>query len=109
MVLTMKPDHILVKEVPRYDLLFLNHMLDIFNLISNPSGFFKVELIGFFFHFLLQPLGQLSVLPLEEHPHLMDNFPVLVPVDLSAAWAEASVHLVINAGSEPIGKLGVKT
>jgi hypothetical protein len=39
----------------------------------------------------------------------MDNFPVLVPVDLSAAWAEASVHLVINAGSEPIGKLGVET
>jgi hypothetical protein len=39
----------------------------------------------------------------------MDNFPVLVPVDLSAAWAEASFHLVINAGSEPIRKLGVET
>jgi hypothetical protein len=39
----------------------------------------------------------------------MDNFPVLVPVDHPTTWPEASVHLVINAGSEPIGKLGVET
>ena len=108
MIMAMEPDHILIHKIARHNLLFLDHMLDIFNLISNPGRLFKVELFGFLLHLLLQTFDQVFVLSLKEHPHLMDNFPILVPVDLSATWAGTTVHLIIDAGSETARKLCIK-
>jgi hypothetical protein len=108
MVLAMETDHILVKEITGDDLLLLDHMFDIFNLISNPGGFFKVELFRFLSHLLLQTFDQVFVLSFKKHPHLMDQFPVLLLIDLSAAWAGATLHLIIDAGPQPIRKFGVE-
>src|SRR4030042_1921621 len=37
-ILVMEPDYILVEEVPRHNLLPFNHLLNMFNLVSNLSS-----------------------------------------------------------------------